>query len=134
MYIYHKCIPINEFSYDEKIPLSMKHTYIHKYNLSHKGIVKEYWIMNVCIQDINDNKTFSYYNDQYMIYNNGYLIQEVDIIKCPPFNFYKVDLEDTYTLYSHNINECEIFLKECDKYITFEIQGINKESIDFLIK
>ena len=78
----------------------MKHTYINKYDLSHKGIVKEYWIMNVCIQDINDNKTFSYYNDQYMIYNNGYLIQEVDIIKCPPFNFYKVDLEDTYTLYS----------------------------------
>jgi len=134
MYIYHKCIPINEFSYDEKISLSMKHTYINKYDLSHKGIVKEYWIMNVCIQNINNYRTFTYYNDRSIIYNNGYLIQDVDIKECAPFNFYKVDLEDTYILYSQSINECDIFLKEYDKYITFEIQGNNKETIDFLIK
>ena len=134
MYIYHKCIPINEFSYDEKLALSMKHTYINKYNLSHKGDVKEYWIMNVCIQNINNHKTFTYYNDRSIIYNNGYLIQEVDIKECIPFNFYKVDLEDTYILYSQTINECKIFLKEYDTFITFEIQGNNKETIDFLIK
>ena len=134
MYIYHKCIPMNDFSYDEKLPLSMKHTYISQYNLSHKGIVKEYWKMNVCIKNINNYKTFTYHNDKSITYKNGYLIQEVDIKECIPFNFYKVDLEDTYTLYTQTKNECNIFLKEYDKFITFEIHGNNKETIDFLIK
>tara|TARA_B100001094_G_scaffold139966_1_gene135310 strand:- start:141 stop:545 length:405 start_codon:yes stop_codon:yes gene_type:complete len=134
MFIYHKCIPINDFSYDEKLPLSMKDKYINQYNLIEKGIVKDYWIMNVYIQDINNHKEFRYYNDKSITYNNGYLLQEVDIKECIPFNFYKVDLEDTYILYSQTINDCEIFLKEYGKYITFEIQGNNKESIDFLIK
>ena len=134
MFIYHKCIPINDFSYDEKLSLSMKDKYINQYTLIEKGIVKDYWIMNVYIQDINNQKQFRYYNDKSIIYDNGYLIQEVDIKECPPFNFYKVDLEDTYTLYSQTINDCEIFLKEYNTYITFEIQGNNKESIDFLIK
>ena len=53
MFIYHKCIPINDFSYDEKLSLSMKDKYINQYNLIEKGIVKDYWIMNVYIQDIN---------------------------------------------------------------------------------
>jgi hypothetical protein len=134
MFIYHKCKSINDFSYDETIPLSMKDKYINQYNLIDKGIIKEYWIMNVCIQDINNQKTFRYYNDTSIVYSNGYLIQDVDIKACIPFNFYKVDLEDTYTLYSQNINDCVIALKEYDKYITFEIEGNNKESIDFLIK
>jgi len=134
MFIYHKCKSINDFSYDETIPLSMKDKYINQYNLIDKGIIKEYWIMNVCIQDINNQKTFRYYNDTSIVYSNGYLIQDVDIKACIPFNFYKVDLEDTYTLYSQNINDCVIVLKEYDKYITFEIEGNNKESIDFLIK
>ena len=134
MFIYYKCIPINDFSYDEKLSLSMKDKYINQYNLIEKGIVKDYWIMNVYIQDINNQKQFKYYNDISITYNNGYLLQEVDIEECIPFNFYKVDLEDTYTLYSQTINDCEIFLKEYNKYITFEIQGNNKESIDFLIK
>ena len=134
MFIYHKCKSINDFSYDETIPLSMKDKYINQYNLIDKGIIKEYWIMNVCIQDINNKKTFRYYNDTSIVYSNGYLIQDVDIKACIPFNFYKVDLEDTYTLYSQSINDCVLFLKEYDKYITFEIEGNNKESIDFLIK
>ena len=112
----------------------MKDKYINQYTLIDKGIVKDYWIMNVYIQDINNQKQFRYYNDKSIIYDNGYLIQEVDIKECSPFNFYKVDLEDTYTLYSQSINECEILLKEYDKYITFEIHGNNKESIYFLIK
>ena len=57
----------------------MKDKYINQYNLIEKGIVKDYWIMNVYIQDINNHKHFRYYNDKSITYNNGYLLQEVDM-------------------------------------------------------
>ena len=80
MYIFHKCKPIDEKSYSEKIPLHQKEDYIKKYKLKDLGIVRDYWIQNVFIQSHKHKLSFTYVNDISLHYNLVNNIQNICII------------------------------------------------------
>ena len=44
------------------------------------------------------------------------LIQEYDKIKCIPYNFSNVSIEESYVLYKNKVENIEIFLKKYEKH------------------
>ena len=131
MRTYHKCIPVSPYSYDEKIPLSEKDTYINKYDLQFKGNVSEYWVHNVRIISDGSNLTFHYVKDISITYDEeqGYLIQDSQIETCPKFSFYKTDIETSYALYEAVLDKYTLHMKDYGLYISFEVISEEEECI-----
>jgi len=123
MRIYHKCKEITPYTYDEKISMSEKSTYIKKYNLHFKGTIREYWIHNVLIISDGSNLTFNYVNDISITYDkeNGYLIQDTRMETCRPFSFYKAGIESSYALYEAMLESYTLHMKDYGTHITFEV-------------
>ena len=48
------------------------------------------------------------------------LIQEYDKIKCIPYNFSNVSIEESYVLYKNKVENIEIFLKKYEKHCSLE--------------
>ena len=126
MLINSSCTKIGDNLFNEKISIDKKEEYINKYNLEKKGIVKEYWINNVCIIDINGDKTYKYIKDVSVDYVNNMLLQEIDVTDCNSFNFYKTDLEYEYELFENTINDIVYQLKKYDDFIAYSYISENK--------
>ena len=132
MYIFHKCEPLDEKSYSEKIPLDQKEDYIKKYKLKDLGIVRDYWIQNVFIQSHKHKLSFTYINDISLHYNQGYLCQELSMKECSPFNFFNTDLEEEYHLYGRETDTYKIYVKVFKDYMTNEIWSTSKDILNEL--
>jgi len=132
MYIFHFCQKINEYLYNEKLPLHLKDKYLQYYNLKKIGKIKEYWENNVKITSLNNHLTFEYIQDISISYDTtkNLLIQEYNREKCPPYNFYQVNIEDVFTLYENKQNDILIRLKEYKDYITIEFHTSLFEKMD----
>ena len=128
MFLFHKCIPIHDFSFNEKIDISKKNEYIQKYSLCDKGLVKEYWINNLMIESYEGNNNFYFVNDKKVYYENNYIIQDCDKIKTESFNFYKVDTEEEYLYYENKIKSGLIIMKEYNNFLTIEYHYENKDN------
>lgn len=118
MFLFHYCIPINNYSFNEKIDISKKKQYIRKYSLYNKGVIKEYWINNIKI--INDN--LNIINDKSIIYKDNFLIQEFTKQSIQNFQFYHSDTEYEYVLYESVLNNIIIRLKEFKNCMTLEFE------------
>ena len=95
-----------------------------KYNLEKIGEIKEYYENNVLITvNKNDNNIdFNYIIDQKITYDKEkkFLIQEYNKLKCQPYNFSDVSIEESYILYKNIIDNTEINLKHYNNYCTLD--------------
>ena len=128
MFIYNHCTSMGNSCFNEKISIDKREEYIKKYKLKSKGDVKEYWVNNVCIMDINGKKTYNYIKDISINYVNNILVQEIASINCIPFNFYTVDIQEEYILYQTIKDGIDILVKEYDEYLTLEYRSESMES------
>ena len=133
MFTFYYCIQEGDF-FNLKIDLLKKNEIIDKYELKHKGIVKEYWENNVKILISKQKNEFNYIHDLTIEYDqhNKYLIQEYDSKPCPTYNFYKVDQEEIYQLYEAREDNIIVQLKEYDNFLT--ISYLCKEKSNFTNK
>ena len=118
MFLFHYCIPINNYSFNEKIDISKKKQYIRKYSLYNKGVVKEYWMNNIRI--VNDN--INIIKDKSIIYKDNFLIQEFTKQSIHNFQFFNTDTEYEYVLYESVLNNIIIRLKEFKNFLTLEFE------------
>jgi hypothetical protein len=130
MYKYYYCDKINDEIFNNKITIDKFNDLIEKYKLVCKDKVKEYWINNVMILSNNSNLTFNKVIDKEILFDNNYLIQELVMSECKPFNFHKTDLELEYILYENIIDNIKIILKKYNDYITLEYETDNLINID----
>jgi len=124
MYKIYICTKINENIYDIKLSLSKLKELCKKYKLEKIGEIKEYYENNVLITvNKNDNNIdFNYIIDKKITYDEekNFLIQEYNKIKCIPYNFSNVSIEESYVLYKNKIDNIEIFLKKYEKHFSLE--------------
>ena len=130
MYKYYYCDQINDEIFNNKITMDKFNDLIDRYKLVCKDKVKEYWINNVMILSNNSNVTFNKIIDKEILFDNNYLIQELVMNECKPFNFHITDLELEYILYENTINDIKIILKKYNDYITLEYETDNLINID----
>jgi hypothetical protein len=130
MYKYYYCDKINDEIFNNKININKFNDLINKYKLVCKDDVKEYWINNVMILSNNSNVTFNKVIDKEILFDNNYLIQELVMSECKPFNFHNTDLELEYILYENIIDNIKIILKKYNDYITLEYETDNLINID----
>ena len=119
MFLFYYCIPMNDFSFDEKINLDKKNQLIELFSLINKGLIKEYWLNH--IQIINHN--FYSVNDISYEYKERFLIYSFKKDKLSNFQFFHVDTEYEYNLYENIHNDVTIRLKIFKNYITLEFEN-----------
>lgn len=122
---------INDEIMDVKIPLKNKNQIIKKFNLLSLGKVKEYWINNLNILNINGSFKYDYVIDEinYIDKDKKLFIEMNKKIECIPFNFYKCDIEEEYELYKNNGNLFDVRMKVFHDYIILEIIGEKLDEI-----
>ena len=106
-----------------------KQLLIEKYNLINNSKIKEYWLKNVLITSDKVKNRFEYVIDINISYNkdNNYILHEYQTENCESFQFYEVDIEEEFILYTNKINDVEIILKEFVDYctLTFRTDKLN---------
>jgi len=134
MFLIHICKQINENSYDRRLEKSRKNEIYKIYNLENKGEYKEYWENNVCILVSGVSRSFNYIEDKLISYHNdkNYLLHEINMKPCPPYNFFNVHHEEKYTLYENEIDNVRIQLKEYNTYLTLSFQMENISHLEGL--
>ena len=134
MFLIHMCRQISENSYDSQLEKSRKNEICKTYHLENKGEYKEYWENNVCILVSENSRSFNYIEDKLISYNNdkNYLLHEINIKPCIPYNFFDVHHEEKYTLYENEINNVRIQLKGYNTYLTLTFQMENITHLDEL--
>ena len=102
---------------------------IKKYNLINISKIKEYWLNNVLVTSDKIKQHFEYIIDINISYNkdNNHIFHEYETKSCENFQFYEVDIEEEYSLYTNKINGVEIILKEYYDYctLTFKTDELN---------
>lgn len=137
--IYPYSDKVGENNYNIRIKKVKKPSFIKKFNLQEKGILKEVWENNVCIVFSNQMKEFHYIQDLNISYDEDkkILIQELNITPCSMYNFYKTDTEETYHLYEGTKYDINIKLKEYADYLilsfeTTDLDNFYKEDIFYI--
>lgn len=122
MYKIYICKELDKNVYNIKLSLSKVKEICEKYNLEKICEIKEYWENNVLIISNKNDLDFNYINDINIYYDNknNYLIQEFNKIKCIPYNFSDVSIEENYLLYKNKIDNIEINLKQYGNYCTLD--------------
>ena len=138
MFIIHICKQLTDNSYDCKLEKSKKNEICNKYHLENKGVNKEYWENNVCILLSDNSRSFNYIEDISFSYNNekNYLLREISMKPCIPYNFYAVNHEESYILYESEVDNMIVKLKEYGTYLilTFQMENITHlEELIFFI-
>ena len=112
---------VNDKFFNSRIDINSKQFYIDKYNLKNKGKSKDYFYNNIKINCLNNIFEFTKYISKNVIIKHNNLIEEFDEIYFNKFNFFNVDYEEEYELYSNIKEEGKILLKDFNEYITLEI-------------
>lgn len=128
MFIVHICKEVDDNIYDCQLEKTRKEEICSHYHLERMGEYKEYWENNVCISVSENTRTFDYIEDVSISYNheNKYLIQEIIMKPCTPYNFYNVHTEENYILYEKELGNITVQLKEYYTYLvlTFQMENI----------
>tara|TARA_Y100000996_G_C22398703_1_gene592234 strand:+ start:258 stop:659 length:402 start_codon:yes stop_codon:yes gene_type:complete len=113
---------VDENIYNIKIPLKEKNKIIEQFNLNGPQETKEYWINNVCILSDKNSRQFYYINDKEIQRDekNKMLIHNFDKCMCKVFSFFHVDSEEEYLLYTNEIDNVIVSLKEFNDYLTLD--------------
>ena len=128
MYIYHKCNPETDGSYNGKQPSSKLNKLIQTYKFQLKGEHTDYWINNIKI--ISNKQTLLFYKtiDKQCLYQSGWISQECEETNISPFHFYNTDIEETYHLYETTFGDYLLRIKEFQGFFLFQIISKNQLS------
>ena len=124
MFLIHICKQLSENRYKSRLEKSRKNEICNLYNLENKGEYKEYLENNVRILVSKESRSFNYIEDISFSYDNEkkYLLHEINMKSCIPYNFYNIHHEESYILYEHENDNSKIQLKEYDAYLTLTFQ------------
>lgn len=111
--------------YDIRLPKNLKDKFLKDYNLSYNCEEKKIYIKNVVVTINDTGMEFIYENDKDVKIKDDFIIREYETIKCPIFNFFYSDSEESYKLYENSASN--IKLKDFNDYFTFEIISETKD-------
>lgn len=111
--------------YDIRLPKNLKDKFLKDYNLTYKCEEKKIYIKNVVVTINDTGMEFIYENDKDVKIKDDFIIREYETIKCPIFNFFYADSEESYKLYENDASNVK--LKDFNDYFTFEIISETKD-------